>query len=148
MVYWEYQQLDLDLFTSEYLDNPQETLKYSLKVLNAQQEHFEQTLPQEVNLGLLKLNAKNARTLLQKAPKDIMLRFQQILPDLLRKRNLEVKAWMDESTGNLKSNAPNIDEFVKKMASLKGIQKVIEKFKNKLFVLELMYQVPLRGRET
>jgi len=33
MVHWEYQQLNMELFTNERLDNPTETLNYSMKVL-------------------------------------------------------------------------------------------------------------------
>lgn len=78
-------------------------------------------MPYYANLGLLKVDTAAIRKTLERTPKDIVKKMQDLMPDLLRKRNVEVKAWMDESLNNLKSNAPNIDDFVKKMASLRAV---------------------------
>jgi hypothetical protein len=69
-----------------------------------------------------------------------------VLPNLLKTRTLEQKAWLSTQMTGLKSNNSSIDEFVRQQKQLRYVEKNFQKMKDKLSIIGSQYII-LKGNK-
>lgn len=69
-----------------------------------------------------------------------------MLPNLLKTRTLEQKAWLSTQMTGLKSNNSSIDEFVRQQKQLRYVEKNFQKMKDKLSIIGSQYII-LKGNK-
>ena len=70
-IYYDNLHINYDVILNEKLKNPQEVLPELLKMLNKEIDDFENYLPQEKDLGLLRINFKKVKLQLKPNPRHI-----------------------------------------------------------------------------
>ena len=69
-----------------------------------------------------------------------------MLPNLLKTRTLEQKAWLSTQMTGLKSNNSSIDEFVRQQKQLRYVEKNFQKMKDMLSIIGSQYII-LKGNK-
>jgi len=122
-MYWEMEQLNLDLFKNNQLSYAADSLQYSLELLAHQEIWLEQEVPYQADLGMLRIDNAALKEKLVPVPSGVLARLRSFMPQLLRERMREVKSWLSASTAQLKTDARTIDSFVQQQQFMKEIEK-------------------------
>ena len=139
--FWENTQVDFEKFKSEKLYNPADTIGNALVLLRIEKEFFERELPNLADIGMLRIDCKDAREKIIPNPSQLTAAFQKLLPDMLRDRTTEIKAWLSVSIQEVKNVALTIDDFVKQSISLDRINREFPDYRRRLEIVDLLYNV-------
>lgn len=77
-----------------------------------QNELFSNSLPMLADIGLVQLDAKSTRNLIQPTPKQRIEAIQKLIPDVIRERNKVVKNWLKENHSKLDYDCSDIEQYV------------------------------------
>lgn len=139
--YWDNLHIDYDLFRSENLYEPTETIGNAIALLRHEKETFEKELPNVADIGLLRIDCKDVRNKLIPSPAKILADLQKVLPEMLRERVQQIKSWLNTSIHEVKNVALTIDDFVKQSNSLDKINVEFPKYRERVDIIRLLYDI-------
>jgi len=84
--HWRNGKYDLNVLVHERLRIPTENLANTVKLFQWQDHFFMTQLPTQVDLGLLQMDSKACRTKLLPLPKKLILKLEEFIPVVIRKR--------------------------------------------------------------
>ena len=140
-IYFENQQINLEVFEDPNLVNMSESMEKSLEVLEIQKEMFNKTIPIATDIGLFKLESADVKTKLLPSLTRLTDGLRAIFPKLSAERTLEARKWLTNQTNKLRVTATQIDEYVEQVSHLKDIQKMFPIKKKEIDDLAHLYQV-------
>ena len=141
MMYWENEQVDINIFKEDQLSNPDDAIRFTLKILNYQSEQMEKEIPYMADLGLLRLDFTKIKHKLIPSPLEIISKLKHFMPDLIRGRIKEYIEWLRVSSNALRATNIQIDEFVKQQNALKAIEKSFPKYKNMIDIVSQQFDI-------
>ena len=101
-----------DILTDDKLKDPTEILPLVLDRFKAQMESFDNFLPKERNLGLLRIDFNPIRESLIPNPKDCFTKLEKSLPPVVRVRIDKAREWTLNWTGKISGRVEEPDAFV------------------------------------
>ena len=79
----------------ERLKNPIEGLTNTINLFLYQKELFASNLPTTAEIGLISLDSKLARKLIEPTPKEKIEQIEKFIPSVIKERNDEAKKWLE-----------------------------------------------------
>ena len=74
--------------------NPTEMLPVMLKKLVAQKSQFDDKIPEDKDLGLMRVEFKSIKMAIKDQPKKLMQMMKDILPQMVKSRIWDCKIWL------------------------------------------------------
>jgi hypothetical protein len=140
-LFWEYKNLNYDIFTNPDLAKPSITMTCVFNVLEYHKTMFETKIPFQADLGLLRLESNGLKSKLTPVPMQIYKQVSGLIPPEMQHRNALLKDWFNNSISELKLTTTDIDMFVEQNRALKQIEKDQPQYKEKLKVVGELYDV-------
>ena len=134
-IFWENSRVNLDIFKNENIAYPNDSLQYTVDLLNSQKSYLENEIPYSADLGLFRIDSEEVKLKLIPSPEDLINNLKSFFPSMLRARIKSCKDWFADSIHNLKSGGGNIDDFVKQQNSLKIVEKSFPLLRSKLEII-------------
>lgn len=85
-IYWRNKQIDFNILVDERLKSPPEGLMNTLKLLQFYNEEFSSKIPNQADIGLIQLDAKDARSKIAPTPKEYIKQIEKMLPAVINER--------------------------------------------------------------
>ena len=139
--YRENSLINYDVLQSEQLAGPLETVTNLIAMLIDQKEYFEKELPVQADIGLLRIDCRDARKMILPNPDNMLNDLKKRIPAMLRDRLLEISQWLSTALHEIKHAALSIDDFVKQSISLDNVNRDFPSYKSRLEIIELLYSV-------
>jgi len=111
-IFWEYQNLEYGIFVNPDLAKPSITRTCVFNVLDYHKAMFNEKIPYQADLGLLRLESNKLKQQLTPFPDKIREEVKKLIPPELRNRNDLLKEWFSKSIVELKLTTTDIDMFV------------------------------------
>ena len=140
-IYYDNLHINYDIILDEKLKNPQEVLPELLKRLNRQIEDFENYLPQEKDLGLLRIDFKKVKQQLKPNPRHVFDTIKKQLPLNIKRRIIDKKKWLLERIKSIESPAIGVDQFVKQVQALEFIDRHFQDVKDEIDLYQNLHRI-------
>lgn len=129
---FDYKTLNWELILHENLAKPSITFNAIFNMIDYHEFIFNEEVPSQEDIGLLRINSKNVKAYLSERPKEMIECFAQYIPKELERRLGECQIWLDQQLDELKEKTSNIDIFVSQLKKLKLIEKRFPFIKDRL----------------
>ena len=129
---FDYQSLNPEYLLDANLAKPAMTFSAIFNLLDFHEFLFQDAVPSQEDIGLLRIDSNQVKEYLQPRPNDVRTSLSELIPKELARRLEECREWLVENMEILKVKTTNIDVFVSQSQKLKVIEKGFPFIKDRL----------------
>lgn len=94
LAYWQNEQINFSLLRDVRLNNPVETMTALAERFLRQRDEFKELLPDTREVGMIKVECKEVKRMLDPQPIEYFAELQKMLPNIIKKRIEDETEWM------------------------------------------------------
>lgn len=94
LMYWEDKKINYDLFVSDQLADPVESIQYTMEHLVFQKKLFNEQMPFLMDKQLLRVNSRRLRLEMQDYPSDCLNKIYHMMPKHIKKISNEMDSYL------------------------------------------------------
>ncbi len=138
--------INYSIIMHENLRNPTEVVPLLLKRFNKQIGDFEDQLPEQQDLGLLRIDFTPIKQMLKPNPQDCFDKIAKELPPVIRHRIEESKLWIEDQIHKIDKSTLDPDEFVAQVKALEYIEDTIQDIADNNELYSIMHIICLENK--
>jgi hypothetical protein len=117
-IYWRNKQFDLEILVDERLRNSVDMLRFTIELFAFYKAYFRDNLPQATDIGLLQIDSRVIKQMLQPTPENYIRQIEKLVPRVNKERTDACREWIEKSTKYLKRPINTVEDFVEQTNSL------------------------------
>lgn len=124
------------MITDENVKNPVEVIELMLERFIEQKDRFEQFLPEQKDIGMLRIRIKDVKSSLTPSPQRGFDEIKTLLPPVIKQRTEESIDWLSKQIESISGKINSVNDFVKQAQALEYIDNHFQTYKDKIGVCQ------------
>ena len=134
-IYWKNQQIRFHKLGNEKLRMPIDVISMTMDTFIEQKSRFNRFLPENVDLGLFRVDVSSIRKELLDTPKECISRVEETLPPYLHRQCHDVKDWILNWTKEISDEVDSVERFVAQAKAIKYVKDTIQEIQEKVYTI-------------